>query len=136
MLVGGLVQVVPQLLALVSQLEGRDCQGRGEFLISHSGSGSGEGAGDRPAGGLDGAGVGPLVSLVIRRRVGSAQYAGHLSVQLGGRLVAPALRRGHLTGSLVRHEVRHCVLTSLQCVACSADLSAVTGVQWELYDNC
>ena len=101
MLVGCLVQVVPQLLRLVCQLERRHRQGGGELLLSPSGSGSGEGAGDRPAGGLDGAGVGPLVSLVIRRRVGSAQYAGHLSVQLRGRLVAPALRRGHLTGSLI-----------------------------------
>ena len=48
-LVGRLVQVVPQLLALVSQLEGGDGQGRGEFLISHSGSGSRERAGDGAA---------------------------------------------------------------------------------------
>ena len=105
MLVGRLVQVVPQLLALVSQLEGGDGQGRGEFLISHSGSGSRERAGDGAAGGVDWTGVGPLVSLVLSRGRAAAEDAGDLSVELRGRLVSPALGGGgggaHLSLSVI-----------------------------------
>ena len=43
---------------------------------------------------LDWAGVGPFVSLVLCRGGASAEDAGDLSVELGGRLVAPALGGG------------------------------------------